>query len=198
MHARFGLACLTHLLQKCGPASHTPLYLWKKRARIRETQEPTSSLWLNTSQSDVKALLHIIWSSTQRNRHVSILTIAELGDVPPFSLFLPLHSSLIVSTSCSELAELLQALKWAHHCLADAQSQQDVELIMQLLSKEDFKNAYTIFIAVSQQMSKVIPTSPLTAQAEDLCQEVRIMIILKHQKKQHRLQALRLFFIIKS
>ncbi|XP_037304983.2 MAGUK p55 subfamily member 5b isoform X1 [Pungitius pungitius] len=82
----------------------------------------------------------------------------------------------------ADLAELLQALKWAHHCLADTQSQQDVELIMQLLSKEDFKNAYTIFIAVSQQMSKVIPTSPLTAQAEDLCQEVQKIL----QSSQHK------------
>ncbi|TNN76098.1 MAGUK p55 subfamily member 5 [Liparis tanakae] len=42
---------------------------------------------------------------------------------------------------------------------------------MQLLTKEDFKNAYSIYMAVSQQMSRVIPTSALTAQAEDLCQE---------------------------
>ncbi|XP_028461010.1 MAGUK p55 subfamily member 5b isoform X4 [Perca flavescens] len=70
-----------------------------------------------------------------------------------------------------ELVELLQALKWAQHCLTDAQSQQDAELIMQLLSKEDFRNAYTIYSAVSQQMTRVSPTSPLTAQAEDLCQE---------------------------
>lgn len=86
---------------------------------------------------------------------------------------------LTVSASFSELADLLQALKWAQHCLTDAQSQQDAELIMQLLAKEDFRNAYTIYSAVSQQMTKVSPTSPLTAQAEDLCQEVRMMVILK-------------------
>lgn len=73
----------------------------------------------------------------------------------------------------SELEELLQALKWAQYCLTDVQSQQDVELIMQLLAKEDFRNAYTMYSAVSQQKSRVSPSSALTAQAEDLCQEVR-------------------------
>ncbi|XP_068433692.1 MAGUK p55 subfamily member 5b isoform X2 [Clinocottus analis] len=82
----------------------------------------------------------------------------------------------------AELVELLQALKWAHHCLTDAQSQQDVELITQLLAMEDFKNAYAIYVAVSQQMNRVIPTSPLTAQAEDLCQEVQKIL----QSSQHK------------
>jgi len=72
----------------------------------------------------------------------------------------------------SELEELLQALRLAQHCLNDAQSQQDVDLIMQLLTKEEFKTAYMIYTALSQQMSRVSPTSPLTAQAQDLCQEV--------------------------
>ena len=86
---------------------------------------------------------------------------------------------LTVSASLAELAELLQALKWAKHCLTDAQSQQDVELIMQLLAKEDFRNAYTIYSAVAQQRSRVSPNSPLTVQAEDLCQEVRTVLVLK-------------------
>ncbi|XP_063757714.1 MAGUK p55 subfamily member 5b isoform X3 [Eleginops maclovinus] len=71
----------------------------------------------------------------------------------------------------AEVAELLQALKWAQHCLHDTQSQQDVELVMQLVAKEDFRNAFAIYSAVSQQMAMVSPTSPLTAQAEDLCME---------------------------
>ncbi|XP_073348325.1 MAGUK p55 subfamily member 5b isoform X4 [Pagrus major] len=71
-----------------------------------------------------------------------------------------------------ELEELVQALKWAQHCLSDTQSQQDVELIMQLLAREDFKNAYTIYSSVTQQKSRVSPNSPLTVQAQDLCQEV--------------------------
>ncbi|XP_035851424.1 MAGUK p55 subfamily member 5b isoform X2 [Sander lucioperca] len=89
-----------------------------------------------------------------------------------------------------KLADLLQALKWAQHCLTDAQSQQDAELIMQLLAKEDFRNAYTIYSAVSQQMTKVSPTSPLTAQAEDLCQEVQKILQSSQQMEGLELKAL--------
>ncbi|KAA8583065.1 hypothetical protein FQN60_015611, partial [Etheostoma spectabile] len=97
--------------------------------------------------------------------------------------------------SCSqeavvELVDLLQALKWAQHCLTDAQSQQDAELIMQLLAKEDFKNAYTIYSAVSQQMTRVSPNSPLTAQAKDLCQEVQKMLQSSQQMDGLELKAL--------
>ncbi|XP_012724580.2 MAGUK p55 subfamily member 5b [Fundulus heteroclitus] len=82
-----------------------------------------------------------------------------------------------------ELEELLQVLKWVQHCLTDSQSQQDVDAIMHLLAKEEFRNAYTIYSVVSQQMSRVSPTSPLTLQAQDLCQEVQ-RILQKSQQKE--------------
>lgn len=86
-----------------------------------------------------------------------------------------------LSLTLSELEELLLTLKWMQQCLTDAQSQQDVELITQLLAKEDFKNAFTIYSVVSLQMSRVAPTSPLTAQAQDLCLEVHTeKIMWKH------------------
>uniref|UniRef100_A0A8P4GBF0 Protein PALS1 n=1 Tax=Dicentrarchus labrax TaxID=13489 RepID=A0A8P4GBF0_DICLA len=84
---------------------------------------------------------------------------------PCVSLYGLCTVSLTVFASISELEELLQALKWAQHCLTDAQSQQDVELIRQLLAKEDFRNAYTIYSAVSLQKSRVSPTSALTSEA---------------------------------
>lgn len=83
------------------------------------------------------------------------------------------YAGLTVFAAFLELEELRQALKWTQHCLTDVQSQQDVELIMQLLAKEEFRSAYSIYSAVSQQKSRVSPTSPLTVQAEDLCHEVR-------------------------
>ncbi|XP_073348323.1 MAGUK p55 subfamily member 5b isoform X2 [Pagrus major] len=89
-----------------------------------------------------------------------------------------------------ELEELVQALKWAQHCLSDTQSQQDVELIMQLLAREDFKNAYTIYSSVTQQKSRVSPNSPLTVQAQDLCQEVQKILQSSQQKEGLELQAL--------
>lgn len=90
----------------------------------------------------------------------------------------------------AELEELRQALKWTQHCLTDAQSQQDVELVMQLLVAEDFRNAYSIFAAVSQQKSRVSPTSPLTVQAEDLCQEVQKILQSSQQKEGMELRTL--------
>lgn len=90
----------------------------------------------------------------------------------------------------AELEELQQALKWTQHCLTDAQSQQDVELIMQLLVAEDFRNAYSIYTAVSQQKSRVSPTSPLTVQAEDLCQEVQKILQSSQQKEGKELRTL--------
>ncbi|KAG7508628.1 MAGUK p55 subfamily member 5 isoform X1 [Solea senegalensis] len=90
----------------------------------------------------------------------------------------------------AEVGELLQALSWIQQCLTDTQSQQDVELIAQLLAKEDFKNAFTIYSAVSQQIGRVTPTLPLTAQAQDLCQEVQRILQTSHQKEGSELRSL--------
>ncbi|XP_041660377.1 MAGUK p55 subfamily member 5b isoform X2 [Cheilinus undulatus] len=90
----------------------------------------------------------------------------------------------------ADLVELLQALKWASHILTDAQSQQDADLLMRFVAKEDFRNAYNLYSAVSQQKSKVSPNSPLTSQAEDLCQEVQKILQSSQQKEGLELQAL--------
>ncbi|XP_030260629.1 MAGUK p55 subfamily member 5b isoform X1 [Sparus aurata] len=89
-----------------------------------------------------------------------------------------------------ELEELVQTLKWVQHCLSDTQSQQDVDLIMQLLAREDFRNAYTIYSTVTQQKSRVSPNSPLTVQAQDLCQEVQKILQSSQQKEGLELRAL--------
>ncbi|KAM7367732.1 hypothetical protein PAMP_014012 [Pampus punctatissimus] len=88
------------------------------------------------------------------------------------------------------LEELLQALNWVQHCLTDTQSQQDVELVLQFLAKEDFRNAYTLYSVVSQQMNRVNPSSPLTVQAQDLCQEVQKILQSSQQKEGLELKAL--------
>ncbi|KAM3861232.1 MAGUK p55 subfamily member 5b [Diretmus argenteus] len=89
-----------------------------------------------------------------------------------------------------ELEELLQALKWVQCCLTDAQSQQDAELVLQLLTGEDFRNAYATHSAVALQMSRVGPTSPLTAEAQGLCQEVQVILQSSQQKDGLELRAL--------
>ncbi|XP_054910133.1 MAGUK p55 subfamily member 5b [Poeciliopsis prolifica] len=82
-----------------------------------------------------------------------------------------------------ELDELQQVVKWVQHSLSDSQSQQDVEVIMQLLAKEEFRNAYTIYSVLSQQTSRISPTSPLTVQAQDLCKEVQRILQTSKQKE---------------
>ncbi|XP_076011263.1 MAGUK p55 subfamily member 5b [Genypterus blacodes] len=82
----------------------------------------------------------------------------------------------------ADLEELVDALTWVQRCLSDSQSQQDVELILQLLAQEDFKSAYNIYSAVSQQMSRISPTSATTAQAEEICQEVQKMLLSSQQR----------------
>ncbi|XP_054617939.1 MAGUK p55 subfamily member 5b [Dunckerocampus dactyliophorus] len=89
-----------------------------------------------------------------------------------------------------ELEEMLQAVKWVQQCLNDAQSQQDTELLLQLLAKEDFKCAYSIYTVVSQKMNRVNPTSPLTVQAQDLCLEVQKILKSSQQREGLELRAL--------
>ncbi|XP_044233385.1 MAGUK p55 subfamily member 5b isoform X1 [Thunnus albacares] len=90
----------------------------------------------------------------------------------------------------AELEEFLQALKCVQQSLTDTQSQQDVELVLQLLAKEDFRNAYSVYSAVSLQMNRVSPSSPLTVQAQDLCQEVQKILQSSQQKEGLELKAL--------
>ncbi|XP_053192411.1 MAGUK p55 subfamily member 5b isoform X1 [Scomber japonicus] len=90
----------------------------------------------------------------------------------------------------AELEEFLQALKCVQHSLTDTQSQLDVELVLQLLAKEDFKNAYNIYNAVSQNMNRSNTSSPLTVQAQDLCQEVQKILQSNQQKEGLELKAL--------
>ncbi|KAJ3606144.1 hypothetical protein NHX12_025665, partial [Muraenolepis orangiensis] len=75
-------------------------------------------------------------------------------------------------------------------CLTDTQSQKDVELVLQLLSKEEFRTAHSVHSAVTRQLRRAGPTSPLTAQAQGLCQEVQRILQSSHQKEGAELQAL--------
>ncbi|XP_077443010.1 MAGUK p55 subfamily member 5b [Stigmatopora argus] len=90
----------------------------------------------------------------------------------------------------AELEDLLQAVKWVQQSLTDAQSQQDAELLLQLLANDDFKCAYSIYTVVSQKMNRVNPTSPLTVQAQDLCLEVQKILQSSQQREGLELRAL--------
>ena len=43
---------------------------------------------------------------------------------------------------------MLHALRWAKQCLTDTQSQQDVALVLQLLTKEEFRTAHSVHSAI--------------------------------------------------
>ncbi|XP_049613088.1 protein PALS1 [Syngnathus scovelli] len=90
----------------------------------------------------------------------------------------------------TDLEELLQAIKWVQQYLSDARSHQDAELLIQLLANDDFKCAYSIYTVVSQKMNRVNPTSPLTAQAQELCLEVQKILQSSQQKEGLELRAL--------
>ncbi|XP_072302149.1 MAGUK p55 subfamily member 5b isoform X2 [Eucyclogobius newberryi] len=90
----------------------------------------------------------------------------------------------------ADVDEFVESLRWAERCLSDPQSQQDTEQLLQLLSTEEFHSAYSIYSVVSQQMSHVSPTSPITAQAQDLSLEVQRILEASQQKEGLELRTL--------
>ncbi|KAJ0061355.1 hypothetical protein NL108_016734, partial [Boleophthalmus pectinirostris] len=88
------------------------------------------------------------------------------------------------------VSEFVESLKWAERCLSDPQSLQDTEQLLQLLSSEEFHSAYSIYSVVSQQLSHVSPTSPITTQAQDLCLEVQKILQSSQQKEGLELRTL--------
>lgn len=65
------------------------------------------------------------------------------------------------------------SLKQVQHCLGDTQSQEDVELVLQLVQKTDFQKAFTIHNAIAQHMNQASPPYPVVGRAQTLVQEVR-------------------------
>ncbi|KAM6954550.1 MAGUK p55 subfamily member 5b [Aplochiton taeniatus] len=95
-----------------------------------------------------------------------------------------------IQDPAAELAELLGALRRVQGCLEDAQSQEDVKLVYQLLNQDDFQSAFAVHSAVTQQMSRAGHTSPITAQAQGLCHEVQRILQASQQKEGVELKAL--------
>lgn len=72
----------------------------------------------------------------------------------------------------SELEDLLMSLKQVQHSLNDSQSQEDIELVLQLVQKPDFQKAFNIHNAVAHYMNRPSPPYPLTDHTQSLAQEV--------------------------
>ncbi|KAJ8291192.1 hypothetical protein GJAV_G00022450 [Gymnothorax javanicus] len=89
-----------------------------------------------------------------------------------------------------ELEDLLMSLKQAQLCLSDAQSQEDVALVLQLVQKTDFQKAFSVHNAVALHMNRPSPPFPLTAGVQGLALEVQNMLQSSPQKDGVELNAL--------
>lgn len=90
------------------------------------------------------------------------------------SLCFPMYAHVCVCVCVlTDLEELLMSLKQVQHCLGDSQSQEDVELVLQLVQKPDFQKAFNIHNAVAVHMNRPSPPFPLTESAQSLVHEVR-------------------------
>uniref|UniRef100_A0A673FRX6 Protein PALS1 n=1 Tax=Sinocyclocheilus rhinocerous TaxID=307959 RepID=A0A673FRX6_9TELE len=77
--------------------------------------------------------------------------------------------------SIGELEDLLMSLKQVQHSLNDSQSQEDIELVLQLVQKPDFQKAFNIHNAVAHYMNRPSPPYPMMDQAQGLAQEALMM-----------------------
>lgn len=74
----------------------------------------------------------------------------------------------------SELEDLLDSLQHLQLCLPDAESQQDVQLLLELLLQSDFQQAFITHRSVAQSMRRLCPPFPLTSHAQQLRDEVQL------------------------
>uniref|UniRef100_A0A671KUD7 Protein PALS1 n=1 Tax=Sinocyclocheilus anshuiensis TaxID=1608454 RepID=A0A671KUD7_9TELE len=77
--------------------------------------------------------------------------------------------------SIGELEDLLMSLKQVQHSLNDSQSQEDIELVLQLVQKPDFQKAFNIHNAVAHYMNRPSPPYPMMDHAQGLAQEALMM-----------------------
>ncbi|XP_073683223.1 protein PALS1 [Garra rufa] len=91
--------------------------------------------------------------------------------------------SLTAPPTLLELEDLLMSLKQVQHSLNDSQSQEDIELVLQLVQKSDFQKAFNIHNSVAHYMNRPSPPYPMTDHAQSLAQEVEVMMHNSSQKE---------------
>ncbi|XP_036406430.1 MAGUK p55 subfamily member 5-A-like [Megalops cyprinoides] len=77
-----------------------------------------------------------------------------------------------------DLEDLSTSLKQAQHSLSDAESQEDVEVLLRLVQKAAFQSAFSLHNAVLHSAAQNNPPLPLTGPAQGLAQEVQTMLQL--------------------
>nr|ADD25764.1 photoreceptor-layer-nok-like protein [Danio rerio] len=79
--------------------------------------------------------------------------------------------------STTDLDSVLQCLHHLHQCVLDEESQQDVELLLDLLLQTNFQQAFIMQRSVAQGMSRLCPPPyPLTAHAQQLRGQVESVL----------------------
>uniref|UniRef100_A0A8C1V968 Protein PALS1 n=1 Tax=Cyprinus carpio TaxID=7962 RepID=A0A8C1V968_CYPCA len=76
----------------------------------------------------------------------------------------------------TDLDDLLDSLQHLQLCLTDAESQRDVGLLLELLLRSDFQQAFIMHRSVAQSMRRLCLPLPLTAHAQQLRDEVESVL----------------------
>uniref|UniRef100_A0A8C1K4T1 Protein PALS1 n=1 Tax=Cyprinus carpio TaxID=7962 RepID=A0A8C1K4T1_CYPCA len=125
--------------------------MMKEEEEVWELTQDTdlnSSWCLTSARSSTEAIFDGIDVADEANTNVSLLVLSELED-------------------------LLDSLQHLQLCLTDAESQQDVQLLLELLLQSDFQQAFITHRSGAQSTRHPCPPFPLTANAQQLRNKVQ-------------------------
>ncbi|XP_051952492.1 protein PALS1-like [Xyrauchen texanus] len=78
--------------------------------------------------------------------------------------------------TATDLEELLVSLQHLQERLTDGESQEDIQLLMELLLQSDFQQAFSMHRSVALSTRHLCPPYPLTAHAQQIREEVEIVL----------------------
>ncbi|XP_039546093.1 MAGUK p55 subfamily member 5-A-like [Pimephales promelas] len=93
------------------------------------------------------------------------------GNNHPFFDVMDVAKSSTEEETATELEDLLDSLRCLHLCLTDAESQEDLHLLVELLLQTDFQQAFAMHRSVALGMRRLCPPYPLTTHAQQLRDE---------------------------
>uniref|UniRef100_A0A8B9LHW4 Protein PALS1 n=1 Tax=Astyanax mexicanus TaxID=7994 RepID=A0A8B9LHW4_ASTMX len=102
----------------------------------------------------------------------------------------PRQGTLDLEAPPTELNDLLQSLQRVRYSLGDAESQADVQVVMELLQQREFQQAFSMHSTVALGVRAVNPPYPITPRAQHLCHEVQNVLQFTKQKEGIELKAL--------
>ncbi|XP_039546090.1 MAGUK p55 subfamily member 5-A-like [Pimephales promelas] len=98
------------------------------------------------------------------------------GNNHPFFDVMDVAKSSTEEETATELEDLLDSLRCLHLCLTDAESQEDLHLLVELLLQTDFQQAFAMHRSVALGMRRLCPPYPLTTHAQQLRDEVESVL----------------------